>query len=258
MWEVRDVEVVRQGKFLLRKVNMNFLPGQVTALLGSNGAGKSTLLKVLSGEYEPDGGDVRFLGQPLTKWTRLAQARRRAVLPQASTLSFAFPVHEVVSMGWHPHRIRSMEPNLVSDALSRVAMLSRAGQSYTSLSGGERQRTQMARTLVQLEGADKEEARGLLLDEPLASLDRARRLEVLHVVKGLARQGVAVVMVLHDLNTAAAWADHLVLMHQGQIVASGEAHEVMRPATIRKVFSVEVEVMPHPHHGCPMILPPCP
>ncbi len=242
--------VCRGGHALLDGVSLALRPGRVTAVVGPNGAGKSTLLRVLSGELAPDLGEVAFHGRPLASWTPGELARRRAVLPQESDLRFPFRVEEVVRLGRVPHPgggDSAHDRRLAREALARVDLAALADRVYPTLSGGEKQRAHLARALVQLQppaGAVAPEGRVLLLDEPTASLDLAHQHSVLTLARELAlRERVAVLAILHDLNLVLAYADDLVVLARGRVVAAGPVSGTLTPGLVREVFGVPARVL---------------
>ena len=240
-----DLTVRRGDRTLLDRVSLALAPSRVTALVGPNGAGKSTLLRILSGELSPDLGSVAFLDQPLSGWPVAALARHRAVLPQESDLSFPFRVEEVVRLGRIPHPGGGDSPAdhiLARESLAQVDLTTFADRLYPTLSGGEKQRVHLARALAQLQpdpAAQPPAARVLLLDEPTASLDLAHQHAVLSLARDLARrEHVAVFAVLHDLNLALAYADDLLALAAGRIVAAGPIAATLTPVLVREVFGI--------------------
>ncbi len=259
MLEARQVGVILGDKVLLDNVSLTLLPGQVTALLGPNGAGKSTLLKVLTGDVMPTYGAVYLDGRPLEGWSLVERARRRAVVPQESSLAFPFTAFEVVLLGRAPHVALRETPHdvaIAQQAMAQTRVDHLAARAYPSLSGGERQRVQFSRALAQIwEALPGGSARWLLLDEPTSSLDLAHQYEAMAVARQLAQEGVGVVVVVHDLNLAAYVADEIVLLDRGRITAEGRPEDVLTAERIRAVFGLDVVVTPHPHHGRPYVVP---
>lgn len=242
--EAEAVSVRAGERLLLDAVTLALRPGEVTALVGPNGAGKSTLLDVLSGHRRPDGGEARLDGRPLATWPPDRLARRRAVLTQHAEIAFPFPVEEVVALGLAPHRDLH-HPRALQGAAGRAMALAEvdrfAGRLYPTLSGGERQRVMLARVLAQLLAPDGVPAgRWLLLDEPTSSLDLAHQKLVLEVAVRLARDGCGVLVVLHDLNLAARFADRAALLAEGRLVAVGAPEEVLSPERVGEVYGVEL------------------
>ncbi len=242
-------------RLLLDDVSLSLEPGSVLAVLGENGAGKTSLLRMLAGELQPDGGAVELLGKPLSQWSAETRAQKLAVLPQQSTLNFPFSVEEVVALGRYPHATGAeRDRQIVSESLAAVDITHLQQRCYTRLSGGEKQRVHLARVLAQVWQEDGDAARFLLLDEPTAALDLAHQHSVLKVARSVARQGVGVLVILHDLNLAAHYADQLLLLKQGRLLASGAPRHVLNEENIRRCFGVTVTVMDHPSSDRPLLV----
>ena len=256
MYEFRNLTYTIGSKPLLQQVSGRACPGELLAVVGANGAGKSTLLRLLSGDLLPSGGELLFDNRPLGNWLPAGLARRRAVLTQQHSLALAFQVSELVMLGRYPHfggQPTAHDHAVVAAALAAVGLAHLAARRYPTLSGGEQQRAQLARVLAQVW---ETENGFLLLDEPLTGLDLVHQHHTLEVARNLARQrGFGVVAVLHDLNLAAQYADHILLLCQGQAVAYGPAAEVLTCENIRTGFGLEVELLAHPRLGCPLIVP---
>jgi iron complex transport system ATP-binding protein len=258
--EARSVSYSVRGTALVRETSITLQPGRMTIIVGPNGAGKSTLLKLLSGEIPCQTGQVLSGGQPLSALPAWRLACRRAVMAQASRITFPFAVHEVVRLGLEGigrAKSRLEIERIVEDGLMRADMLAFVGRDYLTLSGGEQQRVQFARVLCQLEaGRASEPEQALLLDEPIASLDLCHQLALLDAARALSLAGpVAVLAVLHDLNLASTYADTLIVMQQGGIVAEGAPASVMTPDLVRRVFRVEMLSRNQLSPVIPVILP---
>ncbi|WP_354644253.1 heme ABC transporter ATP-binding protein [Kitasatospora camelliae] len=239
------------GRELLAGADLCLRAGEVLALLGPNGAGKSTLLSVLAGDTAPTAGEVRLLGRPPTAHPSVELARHRALLPQSSELSFPFPAGEVVRMGrapWAGTTAEAEDAAAVAAAMAATECSAFAERPFTSLSGGERARVALARVLAQRTPL-------LLLDEPTAALDLRHQELVLRVARERAAAGDGVVVVLHDLSLAAAYADRVALLAAGATVATGPVAEVLRAPLLSEVYGHPVEVLPHPRTGVPLVLP---
>ncbi|MCQ4296682.1 heme ABC transporter ATP-binding protein [Pseudomonas stutzeri] len=248
-----DLTVRRGAITALQSVSLELQPGQVFGVLGPNGAGKSTLLAALSGELLPSAGGVLLQGRALGEWPDVERARCLAVLPQSSTLSFAFRVADVVAMGRLPHRTgRQADAAIVAAALAAADAQHLAARSYLKLSGGERQRVHLARVLAQLWPGGP--GRVLLLDEPTSMLDPAHQHSILQAVRGFAAQGGAALVILHDLNLAARYCDRLLLLKNGCPHAEGSVDEVLRAEPLQAVFGLDVLVQRHPERGHPLII----
>ncbi|TRX72939.1 heme ABC transporter ATP-binding protein [Pseudomonas mangiferae] len=253
MLRTEGLSVSRGGQSVLDGLDVELRAGEVLGVLGPNGAGKSTLLAALCGELAVEAGRVELAGRPLADWPGPERARRLAVLPQSSSLSFAFRVEDVVGMGRLPHASgRRRDEEIVGLALEAADAAYLHGRSYLALSGGERQRVHLARVLAQLWPGG--EGRVLLLDEPTSMLDPLHQHTTLQAVSDFATQGAAVLVILHDLNLAARYCDRLVLLHEGRAHASGAVDEVLRVEPLRAVFGLDVLVQRHPERGHPLIV----
>jgi iron complex transport system ATP-binding protein len=245
----QQISVVRNGQPLLDTVSLDIARGDRVALIGPNGAGKSTLLKTLTGEIVPDRGIVTLLGKPLHRWRDSEAACVRAVLPQTTTLNFAFTVREIVELGRFPHcagALTKHDQSIVEEALNAVEVAAFAERDVLSLSGGERARVHAARVLAQVWDAPGDVSPILLLDEPTASLDlRHQRVLLQAVSEFVKRRGASVLAVLHDINLTAQWADRIVWLQRGQIVASGSAEQTLKRERIRDVYEVDAEIARH-------------
>ncbi|MBW4696286.1 MAG: heme ABC transporter ATP-binding protein [Aphanocapsa lilacina HA4352-LM1] len=257
MLKAEGVGVHLGGRWLLEQVSLEAIPGEVIAIIGPNGAGKSTLLKTLAGEIRPTRGSVSMAGKPLADWPARERACVRAVLPQSSTLAFAFRAFEVVLMGRTPHS-RGLEGerdrHIAREAMAAAGVAHLTERLYPTLSGGERQRVQLARVLAQIWEAPPDSPRYLLLDEPTASLDLTHQHGTLVVARGFARQGAAVITVLHDLNLAAQYADRLALLKDGKLLVVGPPDIVLTAEWIETGFGLQTLVLRHPRLGCPLVI----
>lgn len=248
MLALHGVGVRRQQRQILSGIDLAFAAGTLTALVGPNGAGKSTLLGVACGDLVADAGEVRLCGAPLATRRADALARERAVMPQEHVVRFAFSVEEVVAMGRLPH-----PPDPARDACQVEAALQAAElqalrlREVQQLSGGETARTTFARVLAQATPV-------LFLDEPTAALDLRHQERTLRRVRALADAGACVIVVLHDLNLAAGYADRIVLLEQGRVAADGTPAQVLTEDTLRRVYQQDVMVMAHPRRPVPLVV----
>jgi iron complex transport system ATP-binding protein len=245
------VRVHLGGRPVLDGVDVTVRAGEVLALVGPNGAGKSTLLGVLAADVPAAEGVVRVNGRPVADWTAPELALRRAVLPQSASLSFPFPVEEVVRMGrapWAGTDLADEDDAAVAEAMARTEVTGFAGRPFSALSGGERARVALARVLAQRSPL-------LLLDEPTAALDLRHQELVLRLCRERARAGDAVVVVLHDLALAAAYADRVAVLRAGRIAADGPPARVFSEELLSDVYDQPVEVLPHPRTGAVLVLP---
>ncbi|MES2884834.1 MAG: heme ABC transporter ATP-binding protein [Pseudomonadota bacterium] len=240
--------IVRQNVPLLQDISLSVTAGELHVLLGPNGAGKSTLLRALAGEWPPQSGRLLLDGLPLQAHDTLAQARRRAVLPQYDALSFSLGVRELVTLGRHPCKDqRTATTHEVVDAVMEATHTSvLAARRYPTLSGGERRRVQLARVLAQVWDAP---APILLLDEPTHSLDLVHQHAVLALLHGLARKGFAILISLHDLNLASSHADQVSLMRGGRMLATGAAASVLDEARLQALYGEGLRFHAVAHEG---------
>ncbi|HRK39285.1 MAG TPA: heme ABC transporter ATP-binding protein [Burkholderiaceae bacterium] len=238
---VRALRVQRGARLLASLDAVDVHAGEFVALIGPNGAGKSTVLKGLTGEWPAD-GHITLLGQPLSGWHRPRLAQHMAVMPQQSHLNFDFTVREVVTLGRLPHRGEPLARTrqAVDAALDTLSLQAFAPRRFTTLSGGERQRVQFARVIAQIWGQTG--PRLLLLDEPTSALDLAQQQSVLDHAWVLAREGVTVVAVMHDLNMVSRYASRVLALHQGHLVADTTPADFMHSQRLHEVFGVQVAV----------------
>ena len=245
------VRLHRGEREILHGVDFEVRTGEVVALVGPNGAGKSTLLAALSGDHPISAGLVEIDGRPLDSWSTVALARRRAVLPQQHTVGFPFTARQVVQMGraaWARTPRQDDDERIVADAFATCDVTHLADRPFPALSGGERARVALARVLAQ-------DTETLLLDEPTAALDLGHQEAVMQVVRARADAGHAVVVVLHDLGLAAAFADRICVLDQGSIVADGRPGDVLTAELLGRVYRYPVTIGRHPETGTPLVLP---
>lgn len=241
----------------LAALSLALTPGVFAGVLGPNGSGKSTLVRALSRALRPSGGAALLDDADLyASHTARSSAQAIAVVPQDTSVSLDFSVRDIVRMGRAPHLpprpFASETPGderIVCEALKAAGIEDLAERAVTTLSGGERQRVLLARALAQ-------QPQILLLDEPTANLDLRHQAETLTLARNLARdEGLAVLAVLHDVNLAASYCDHLVLLSCGEIAATGTPAEVLTAENLAAVYDVRAWVRPHPVTGRPLVLP---
>lgn len=238
---IRNLSFDYATSTVLDGLNLNFEPGVFHAIVGPNGSGKSTLLNLLAGHQSPTSGEVLINGNELSNMTSSELAKRMTLVPQETGFHFPFTVFDIVLMGRHPHIPRFSRPSrqdIESIHRSLAAMdLSRlAERTVQELSGGERQRTVFARALAQ-------DTPCLLLDEPTSSMDIRHTLAAMRLLRRLTSQEKrTVVAVLHDLNLAAAHCDHVTILKEGTVYATGAPEPSLTPETIRDVFGVTAHV----------------
>ncbi len=249
--EGRSIRVSVGERLIIDGVDCTVAPGTICALVGPNGAGKSTLLRALSVVQRIDSGSIVFAGDDVEALPRKTRARTIALVEQDAATETSLSVEAVVALGRLPHQSLWGENSPASDvavaaAIAAVDLVSLARRHFSTLSGGERQRVMLARALAQ-------EPALLLLDEPTNHLDIGAQLEVLALLSQLAASGVTVVAALHDLGLAATYADHVIVLNRGTVVAAGPTVQTLTPELIRDIYGVNATVMTNPSTGRPVI-----
>lgn len=234
---------------VLEEADLTVESGQIVGIIGPNGAGKTTLLRLVSGYLKPRMGRLVLDDEEMQRLTSRGLARKVAVVPQDTSSEFEFTVADIVRMGRNPHLGLLQPPSaedesIVASALERTGLAALRDRPFTRLSGGERQRVLVARAIAQ-------QPKLLLMDEPTAHLDLNFQIVTMTLVRSL---GVAALMVMHDINLAAAFCDRMIMMKGGRVTASGTVHEMMIPDRIRDVFGIEATVTRHPRSGRPVVI----
>ena len=240
MLELRGVTVSAGHHEILRGVDATIEPGTLTVVLGPNGAGKTTLLRVMAGELPPTHGVATLDGRELHSYGPLELARRRCVLSQKRSVGFSFTAREVVALGRYAYGAGDFHgPDRIDEALARVGAAHLRGRTYDSLSGGEAMKVDVARVIAQ--GGTL-----VLLDEPTNHLDPRTQYDVLSLFHAFTKAGITVVAALHDLNHAALFADRILLMKDGAIVADGLPSIVLDPSLLGDVYGLPCSVVRGP------------
>ncbi|HET6763161.1 MAG TPA: ABC transporter ATP-binding protein [Longimicrobiaceae bacterium] len=258
-WSARDLvfRYPQAERPALDGVSLEVPEGATTAVLGPNGSGKSTLLRVLLGTLRPSAGSASYRGRRVAEWPRMAMAREIGVVPQGEETAFPTSVRATVAMGRYPYlgafrREGPADRRAVEDAMRRCDVLQMAGRPLDTLSGGERQRVRVARALAQQPAA-------LALDEPTAALDVAHEMAIFELLRDLGRAGTTVLLVTHNLNLAARYADRLVLLDRGRIAAQGTPAEVLTREVVEGVYGWPVRINRHagpgPDENAPQVVP---
>jgi len=249
----RELAVGYERRIVVPELSVSLPAGRITAIVGANGCGKSTILKAFARILRPLAGGVWLDEARVHDIPSRQLAQRMSILPQASAAPEALTVRELVSYGRYPHRRwlgmgHPDDAEMVSWALRTTTTEEFADRPIHALSGGQQQRVWIAMTLAQ--GAEL-----LLLDEPTSHLDTCHQLEVMELLARLNREaGKTVVMVLHDLNLAARYADHMLAIQEGRIAASGTPEEVMTEATLERVFGIRAQILTDPRTGTPLCI----
>ena len=254
MLEARALTLSYDGRPVIEGLDLSLPGDKVTAIIGPNGCGKSTLLKALARVLPARSGTVTLDGEAVSAIAPRALARRLAILPQSLHAPEGIRVADLVTRGRLPWRgllspWREEDRAACAEAMEAVGMTDLADRDLGELSGGQRQRAWLALVLAQ-------QTPWLLLDEPTTYLDLTHQMEVLGLLRRLNRRsGTAVVSVLHDLNLAARYSDHLVLLANGGVIAAGTPGEVLTPDNLSSAFGLTAKVMPDPVTGTPMVVP---
>ncbi|HVF23094.1 MAG TPA: ABC transporter ATP-binding protein [Pyrinomonadaceae bacterium] len=256
MLEARDLTIKYDERIAVTGVSVKLTPGNITALIGPNGAGKSTLLRALNGQVRHTSGVVLLDGEPIEKFSRRSIGRRLAVVAQEAELRFPVTVLEFVlggrfawatNAGWGWETDRDL--HVAEEVLRETELGELSGRLMNELSGGERQRAVLARALAT-------EAAFLLLDEPTANLDLSHQATLLALVRNRCdQQQAAALVVTHDINLAAQFADQILLMKRGKVIETGTPQAVLTPELLRAVFEVTVLVDAHPVTNAPRVTP---
>jgi iron complex transport system ATP-binding protein len=238
----------------LHGVSLEIPPGDLVGILGPNGSGKTTLLRLLGGMLAPSSGRVTIDGRDLARIPRREVAKRLAVVPQETRLSFEYSVLEVVLMGRYPHlgafELESQQDLAIArEALAATGTLALEARLFPTLSGGEKQRVIIASALAQSAGL-------MLLDEPTTALDPGYQLEIATLLRRLnVERGVTMAVATHDLNLAAGLCRRLVLLRKGRVLAAGPTHQVLTRESVRALYDVEADVHFHAGAGHVTVVP---
>ncbi|TBU74018.1 ABC transporter ATP-binding protein [Phytopseudomonas daroniae] len=250
----RNLTLAYQRQTIIESLDLQLPRGKVSVLIGSNGCGKSTLLKSFARLLKPQAGTVILHGTDIQRKATAAVARELAILPQMPVPPEGISVRQLVALGRYPYQSwmqqwSAEDEAVVARALSRTGLDDLAERPVDALSGGQRQRAWIAMTLAQ-------ETELVLLDEPTTFLDLAHQIEVLDLLRELNRQeGKTIVMVLHDLNLACRYADHMVAVHQRTAYAQGRPEEILTEALVKTVFDLDCRIIPDPFFHTPLCIP---
>ncbi|GKW31996.1 Fe(3+) dicitrate transport ATP-binding protein FecE [Pectobacterium carotovorum subsp. carotovorum] len=237
-------------KRILDGLSLSLPAGKITALLGPNGCGKSTLLKCFAKLLTPESGTIQLNGKSLSTFSARQLSRHLALLPQQHLTPEGITVRDMVAYGRSPWlslwgRLSPDDRQRVQLAMEKTHIVNLADKRLTDLSGGQRQRAFLAMLLAQ-------DTPVVLLDEPTTYLDINHQVELMKLLRELNQAGKTVVTVLHDLNQASRYCDHLVMLADGRVMAEGSPHEVMKPELLQRVFSIDAEIHAEPVSGQPM------
>lgn len=243
MIQAKNITYKIGSKTILKDISVNFEAGKINLILGPNGAGKSTLVKVICNQLKPQEGTVFYEGLNIRKTSVAELAKVRAVLSQNTELAFPLKVKEVVMMGRYPHfsvNPTTKDENAIQEAMRFFDVAEMADRDYLTLSGGEKQRVHFARVVSQIWYPSENGCRYLILDEPLTFLDVHYQFQFMHKLRELLKEkDLVIVGVVHDLNLAAKFADHLVLLNHGELLAAGSKEEVLNAKNMKTAYRLE-------------------
>ena len=253
MLTATDLVFRANERTLIDRFSARFEPGRLHLIMGANGAGKSTLIKLLARLLQPNEGHILYGDTDIARSSERELAQHRAVLSQAVEVAFSIPVRELVMMGRYPHfgaRPGAEDLQICEEVMQFFDVTGMADRSYGTLSGGEKQRVQFARVLAQIWRPLDGSIRHLFLDEPLTFLDIRHQLDFMEKVRIFAAQkDVLVIGVVHDLNLAARFADRLLLLHHGRILADGNTKDVLTSDHLRTAFNISPVLLTNPATG---------
>ncbi|MBS1249478.1 MAG: Fe(3+) dicitrate transport ATP-binding protein FecE [Chloroflexi bacterium] len=254
MLKIRDLTVHYGDVTALQAVDLTVSPGEILALIGPNGAGKSTLIRALSGVLPLHGGEVVLDGKNITAFTPKHRAQHVAVVPQSRQLGGTFTVRQTVMLGRTPHlglmgKATPHDEAKVDWAMEKTLVQNLSERRLAEISGGEQQRVLLARALAQ-------DTPVLLLDEPTNHLDLQHQMNILSLVRKLvSEQNLTVLMAMHDLNLVSFFADRVALLVDSELQNVGSLEEVLTAQNIAAAYQTQVQTIPHPDSGVPLILP---
>lgn len=247
MLKASNVHFCIRQRPIVDEVSLELNPGEILAILGPNGAGKSTFFKILSGEVRCKHGAIGYNGHDIHRLKSKELAEVRAVMPQHTQVNFPFTVQEVVELGLISTKAKDPS-KLIREVLEATNTIHLREQVFNTLSGGEKQRVQLARVLVQI-WENKPFPRYLLLDEPTSSLDIAQQHAVLKILKTLKSRNIGILVILHELNLAAQYADKIALLKNGVLAKAGTVEEVLDEEILAQVFDHPIQLISNPATG---------
>ena len=249
----KDLNISYGNLDIVKDLNLEIPKGKITTIIGANGCGKSTILKTLARIIKSKSGSIYINDKELNSQDSKELAKAMAVLPQSPQAPSGLTVEELILYGRFPHqkgfgKLKDEDKDIINWALEKTRILEFRDRPIEALSGGQRQRAWIAMALAQ-------ETDILLLDEPTTYLDLAHQLEVLKLLEELnKKEGRTIVMVIHELNNAARFADHMIGVKKGKIVCQGTAHEVMTKENLREIFNIDAEIVNEPKSGKPVCI----
>ncbi|TCP97796.1 iron complex transport system ATP-binding protein [Cricetibacter osteomyelitidis] len=251
MFQLNQVSFAIPQRTLLQPVSLTFEQGKVYGLIGHNGSGKSTLIKLMARQQKLSGGEILVNQKPIEQWGSREFAREVAYLPQHLPTATQLTTCELIAMGRYAWqglfgRKNEQDQQIIQQAMELTHTTKFTDQLVDTLSGGERSRIWLAMLLAQ-------QSNFLLLDEPLAPLDIAHQVDVMQLIHKLSRElNLGIVIVIHDINLASRFCDHLVALHSGHLLSQGNSAEIVNPSSLNAIYGIDLNVISHPQAGCPV------
>lgn len=251
--EVENLHFSYGNNEVLRGISFSIERPTIFGIIGANGSGKTTLIKNISGYLRSDSGIVKIFGKEIERYTRKERAQIMGYVPQDIPFDFDFTAYDIVMMGRLPYlgrfqRESSKDRDIVKKAMVTTDTWDFREKTLRELSGGERQRVYIARALAQ-------EAKILLMDEPVAHLDIRYQLEILSIVRDLVKKGITCIIVLHDINLASLFCDDVLILKRGKVLVKGKPEDVIREDIIKEAFNIDVKVIIEEESKKPFVIP---
>lgn len=238
------------NKKILRNINLEIIPGEILTIIGPNGAGKSSLIKIVSGDINPSEGEVQYGNTPLSQISLEKRSILRSVLSQSQNINFDFSVREIIEMGWINTKTSISNDNymkLLSEVSQECFIENILNNKFKNLSGGEQKRVHLARTLFQLQNLHKfENNKYLILDEPLTNLDIFFEVKIMELIKKKARDGLGVLVILHDLNITQKFSDKVAILKEGELKFYGNTQSVLNSNNLSNVYGLDMKINQDP------------
>ena len=231
---------------MIDDISIEINDGDMVSIIGPNGAGKSTIIKLISGELIPTNGNVYFMDKDNLQWDSFELAQHRSILSQSNNLTFPFSVLDIVKMGRYPFELtedKIFNENICKELIDVFDLSDRIDQNYTTLSGGEKQRVQLARVLAQIYSKKNYNNKLLILDEPTSYLDINHQYSLFKYLKKLNKEGLTIVMVLHDLNHAVLNSNKMIMLKDSKIIEYGDTSKILSEKNLMKVFNIELNLI---------------
>ena len=255
MLKLEEIYFNIRGKKILQDIHLQFEPGKIHMILGPNGSGKTSLLKIASGQLEATQGTVFYDQKAIHEIDLSDLAKYRGYLSQQNNIPFPIKVSELVSMGRYPHfefQPSKKDNEIVQEVSEKLAIQHLFQRDFTTLSGGEQQRVQFARVLAQIWESKENKIRYLFLDEPLNNLDIQYQKYLLETIKSIVSSNLVVIMIVHDINWALAYADEVYFFNEGRLIANGDPIRIINERLIEEVFNVKSKIVQVPDQSYPV------